>query len=432
MGYKIIKLVLLSLLLCSTLANAAKIKGMRFWQSPDSTRVVLDMSAPAEHSIFALENPHRMVIDLNKSELNFDPAELEIKSNLVKHVRASESDDTVRVVLDLKQQVKFKFFTLKPFQNYGHRLVVDLINEAKQSEPVKPKIKNVTGKRDIVVAIDAGHGGEDPGAIGPKGTLEKHIALKVAKQLADMVNNEPGMKAVLVRKGDYFVSLRKRTQIARQHQADIFISIHADGFHDKRANGSSVWVVSPKGAQSEMGRWLEQRENESDLLGGVESLSNKDPLLAQVLLDLSTTYSVSASLDAATEVHRHLSRSVPRMHKKRVERAGFVVLKMPDIPAMLVEMAFISNPSEEKLLNSYNHRRKLASSVFKGLKAFFRKNPPDGTQFASANPRHYTIKSGDTLSEIASRFNVSISQLRKSNQIKGDRIRVGQRLTIPN
>ncbi|WP_144393918.1 N-acetylmuramoyl-L-alanine amidase [Pleionea sediminis] len=431
MGKFSIKVALVCSVILMSFGHAAKIKGMRFWQSPDSTRVVLDLSDPAEHTIFTLSNPERLVIDVAKSELNFDPAELNITSNLVQHVRASESDDSVRVVLDLKKSSQFKYFTLNPFQNYGHRLVVDLIDESQRDEPVKPKVKTVTGKRDIVVAIDAGHGGEDPGAVGPKGTLEKDIALKVAKQLADMVDKEPGMKALLVRKGDYFVSLRKRTQIARQHQADIFISIHADGFHDKRAKGASVWVVSPKGAQSEMGRWLEQRENESDLLGGVESLSNKDPLLAQVLLDLSTTYSVGASIDAAAEVHNHLALSVPKMHKKRVERAGFVVLKMPDIPAMLVEMAFISNPSEEKLLNKYNHRKKLASSVFKGLKSYFRKNPPDGTLFASTKQSHYTIKSGDTLSEIAARFNVPLPLLRETNRIKGDQIRVGQRLTIP-
>ena len=436
MGYKTVKLFLFTLIGLTLLswvgqANAAKIKSMRFWQSPDSTRVVLDLSEPAKHSIVTLSDPHRMVIDLAKSNLNFDPADLEIKSDIVKRVRTSEKDDSVRVVLDLKKKAKFNSFTLTPFQNYGHRLVVDLTNESKQDEPVKHKTQPSSGKRDIVVAIDAGHGGEDPGAIGRKGTREKDIALKVAKQLAAMVDKEPGMKSVLIRKGDYFVSLVKRTQIARQHQADIFISFHADGFHDHRAKGASVWVVSPKGAQSEMGRWLEQRENESDLLGGVESLSNKDPLLAQVLLDLSTTYSVSASLDAASEVHRYLSRSVPKMHKKRVERAGFVVLKMPDIPAMLVEMAFISNPSEESLLNTYKHRRTLATSVFQGLKSYFKQNPPDGTRYAAVNPSHYVIRGGDTLSEIASRFNVSLSKLRKTNNINGDKIRVGQRLQIP-
>ncbi|NVJ62164.1 MAG: N-acetylmuramoyl-L-alanine amidase [Gammaproteobacteria bacterium] len=424
----------LVILLVLSVSNAwsTSIKGMRFWQSPDSTRVVLDLSAPAEHSIFTLENPHRMVIDVNSASLSFDPADLDIKSAIVNHVRTSEQNENVRVVLDLKQAVKFKSFALPPYQNYGHRLVVDLLDESKASEPPKPKSTTTSAQRDIVVAIDAGHGGEDPGAVGKKGTLEKNIALDVAKKLADLIDKEKGMKAVLVRKGDYFINLRKRTQIARQHQADIFVSIHADGFHDPRAKGASVWVVSPKGAESEMGRWLEQRENESDLLGGVESLSNKDPLLAKVLLDLSTTYSVSASLQAASDVHNHLAKAVPKMHKKRVERAAFVVLKMPDIPAMLVELAFISNPKEEKLLRAGTHRQKLAKSIFSGLKDYFQKSPPDGTLFASQRkkPTHYVIQGGDTLSGIAERFNLSLSELRQLNELKNDKIRVGQKLKL--
>ncbi|WMS88991.1 N-acetylmuramoyl-L-alanine amidase [Pleionea litopenaei] len=423
------------LILASLLAAnlfAANIKGMRFWQSPDSTRVVVDLTGPAEHSIFTLKDPDRMVIDLKGAALSFDPADLDIKSSLVQHVRTSEKDNSVRVVLDLKRTVSFKSFELEPYQSYGHRLVVDLLDESNQEEPPKPKAATTTGKRDIVVAIDAGHGGDDPGAVGAKGTLEKTIALSVAKELAKKVDATPGMKAVLVRKGDYFINLRKRTQIARQNQADIFVSIHADGFHDKRARGSSVWVVSPKGAESEMGRWLEQRENESDLLGGVESLSNKDPLLAKVLLDLSTSYSVSASLDAATHVHHKMARVAPKMHKKRVERAAFVVLKMPDIPAMLVELAFISNPQEEKLLRSSSHRQKLANAIYDGLHVYFKDNPPDGTLFASQRkkPTHYTIKSGDTLSGIASRFNLSIAELKQLNKLNGDDIRIGQRLKL--
>ncbi|MEE4246884.1 MAG: N-acetylmuramoyl-L-alanine amidase [Kangiellaceae bacterium] len=428
-----IRIIIFSWLLVSaTLANAVQVKGLRFWQSPDSTRVVLDLSKSTKHNVFSLDDPDRMVIDITDGQLGFDTADLDVKSEIIKHVRASKNNKGVRIVLDLKYAATFKSFQLKPYQNYGHRLVVDLMSSKKKSAPPKPRAIAKAINRDIVVAIDAGHGGEDPGALGNKGTKEKVIALKVAKQLAGMINKEPGMKAVMVRNGDYFVSLRKRTAIARQNQADIFVSIHADGFHDKRANGASVWVVSPKGAKSEMGRWLEQSENESDLLGGVESISDKDPLLAEVLLDLSTTYSVSASIDAANLVHKYLAKSAPKMHKKRVERAGFVVLKMPDIPAMLVELAFISNPKEERLLNTFNHRKKLASAIFSGLKNYFKQNPPDGTLYANRNPSHYTIKGGDTLSTIAQRFDVRLADLKKVNKIKSDNIRVGQRLKIPN
>ena len=419
-------------------AFATKVEGMRFWQSPERTRVVLDISQPVKHSVFYLQNPHRMVIDLEKSELEFDSASLEIDSQLVAGVRTSETKGKVRVVLDLTEQAEHRAFALTPYQNYGHRLVIDLLSKNKKAAPPKPKSRPKNTQRDVIVAIDAGHGGEDPGAIGKKGTKEKDIALKLAKQLAKLVNQQKGMKAVLVRTGDYFIGLSRRPQVARKHQADIFVSIHADGYHDRRAKGASVWVVSPEGASSEMGRWLEEREKSSNKLGGVESLSNKDPLLARVLLDLSTTYSVGASLDAADEVRRHMATAVTKMHQNRVQRASFVVLKMPDIPGILVEMGFITNAKEEALLRTSKYRNKIANAVFKGLLDYFEKSPPDGTLFASAKfreslskPKTYVIRRGDTLSEIASRYQVSLRQLKSTNKMTSDVVRVGQTLKIP-
>ncbi|MCO7224867.1 N-acetylmuramoyl-L-alanine amidase [Pleionea sp. CnH1-48] len=428
------KFLLTSLMLVSAICHSAEIKGMRFWQSPDSARVVVDLSDPATHNIFYLDNPERLVVDVEQSKLAFNPADLAIQSAFIKRVRTSEQKGSVRVVLDLKKQVKHKSFALKPYQNYGHRLVIDLEDKvAPVSKPKKEKkVNQPKGLRDIVIAVDAGHGGEDPGAIGAKGTKEKVIALRVAKYLASLINKEPGMKAVLVRSGDYYLSLRKRTQIARRNQADFFVSIHADAFHDKRARGASVWVVSQKGASSEIGRWLEQDEKNSELLGGVEDLSNKDKLLQQVLLDLSTTHTQSVSLSAADEVYGYLRKAVPKMHgNKRVQKASFVVLKNPDIPGILVEMAFISNPKEEKLLRTKSHRRKIAESVFKGLRDYFKTYPPSGTLFANKQTRNYTIRKGDTLSEIASRYGVSMAQLKKANQLKNSQLRVGQKLVIP-
>ncbi|MEO0974393.1 MAG: N-acetylmuramoyl-L-alanine amidase, partial [Pseudomonadota bacterium] len=283
--------------------------------------------------------------------------------------------------------------------------------------------------------IDAGHGGEDPGASGPGGTREKDVVLRIARALAAAVEREPGMKPLLVRDGDYFVSLRERMGRAREHRADMFISIHADAFRDARARGATVYALSARGASSEAARWLAERENAADLIGGVE-LADKDDVLASVLLDLSQSATISASLQAGKHVLAELD-GVVHVRKRTVQQGGFIVLKSPDIPSLLVETAYISNPSEERTLRDPAAQRRLAQAILRGVRSYFYEQAIPGTLVARlaaeapAQPRTYVIGRGDTLSAIASRFDVSVPRLRAANHLSTDRIRIGQVLTIP-
>jgi len=424
--------LLLGCLLLTNSAIASDVNGIRFWQDPEKTRIVFDLSDDVQYKIFTLPNPSRLVIDIKQSVLKVKLSKIELPKTLVSQIRNSDKSGNLRVVLDLKKTVTTKDFTLKPFQKYGHRLVVDLKPKGSKKKVVKTIENTVKNRnRNVMVVIDAGHGGEDPGAPGG----EKGVCLTVAKKLAKLINQEKGMTAVLTRKGDYYVGLRKRTEIARKNKADLFISLHADGFSDKRVRGTSVWVLSPKGANSEMGRWLEQKEQASDLAGGVD-ISHQDPLVAQVLLDLSMNYSVGESFKAGELVRKQLARSMSKMHGKSIKKAAFVVLKMPDIPAMMVEMGFISNKTENKQLKSSKHQNKIAKSVLTGVKNYFNANPPDGTSYKSVasvaiKSKSHKVKSGDTLSQIAHNHGVSTSRLRRHNQLKSDRLRVGQVIRIP-
>ena len=338
-------------------------------------------------------------------------------------------------MLDLKQPVKYKSFLLEPNDQYGHRLVVDIAAKAGAgtSLPVVTEIIPPADKpRDIIIAIDAGHGGEDPGALGRHGTREKDVVLAIARRVKAAVDAEPGMKGVLVRTGDYYIPLRNRMTIARKHKADFFVSIHADAFKDARARGSSVYVLSKRGASSEAAKWLAEKENSADLVGGV-SLDDKDEILASVLLDLSQTASMQASHDAADQVLRNLRKLGP-VHATKVQKARFVVLKSPDIPSMLVETAFISNPKEEKKLRDPSHQTQIARAILDGVKRYFERYPPPGSLIAmeaAMAPQTYICERGDTLSEIASRHRISLAKLRSHNGLKSDTIRVGQILQIP-
>jgi N-acetylmuramoyl-L-alanine amidase len=427
----------LFLILLSSFANkaiAADVNSIRFWKDPEKTRLVFDLSAQVEYQLFTLNNPYRLVVDIDDSQLKagFDVEKVEKPGDLVKAVRSSQTGNKLRLVIDLKNGVTTKDFTLKPFKDYGHRLVVDLRDKNAEKKVIKTADSSKRGEdRDIIIAIDAGHGGEDPGALGLKKTKEKDIALSVAKRLQTAINKEKGMKAVMTRTGDYYVSLRKRTDIARENKADLFVSLHADAFTDRRVRGASVWVLSSRGANSEIGRWLEKKEKSSDLAGGV-NISNRDPVLAEVLLDLHMHHSVKESSAAALEVHKSMSKMLPKMHNKSIQKAGFVVLKMPDIPAMLVEMAFLSNPQEEKALRTTKRQKKITKAVLAGIKNYFRINPPDGSYYQVAkNGRTYKVKSGDTLSQIAVDFGVSMSALKKHNKLKSSQLKIGQVLLIP-
>lgn len=415
-------------------AAAATVENVRLWSEEGRTRVVLDLSSPAAHSIFTLRGPDRLVVDLKNSRLSDSLRNLPT-GGAIRSIRTGvRADGQLRVVLDLNQEVRSRSFTAGPNDEYGDRLVIDLHQQG-NLRAVKRASEEYAAGRDIVIAVDAGHGGRDPGAVGRGRTREKDVALIVSRNLAARIDREPGMRAILVRDGDYYVDHRERMEIARKAKADLFISIHADAVEDRRASGSSVYVLSLKGASDEAAKRLAERENASSLVGGV-SLSDKDPVLASVLLDLSQNAALSASLDVGSEVIAELAR-IGKVHRRTVQQAGFLVLKSPDVPSILVETAYISNPDEEKKLRSKGHQDNLANAILAGVRQYFHENPPPNTLIAQNQKRgpsrqvSHVIARGDTLSEIAARYNVSMSAIRSANRLSSDTVRVGQTLKIP-
>lgn len=451
-------------------SNTAKISDVRIADRGSETRVVFDLSSPVQHSVFVLQNPDRVVLDIEHCDANGKLQASRVGGTLVKELRyAQKSSDNLRVVLDLNKAVSPKSFLLPPSAGKAYRLVLDLssattiataetiptavaetntdntANSASTSKPISttistPRVEPVIAMqdapasyRDIVVAIDAGHGGKDPGAIGRKGTREKDIVLAISKRLKKLIDNEPGMRAFMTRSGDTFIPLRNRIQKASKNNADIFLSIHADAAHNRKAKGSSVYVLSPNGASSEAARILAKRENAADKIGGV-SLENKDDVLKSVLVDLSQTATIDASIDLAEDILKELAL-VGNILRDKVEQAGFAVLKSPDIPSVLVETAFISNPQEEKRLKTAAHQQKLATAILKGLRRYAKDHAPADAIMANVQSSTplvtYKVKSGDTLSGIAIRHDVSLVELRKVNGLRSDMLRVGQVLTIP-
>ena len=361
-------------------AYAVEVSAIRLWAGPDNTRVVLDLSGSAQHSLQILKNPDRIVLDVASARLASSARTAPAGTGLVKQVRMGRRPSgELRIVFDMMRPIQAKSFLTAPNNRYGYRLVIDLGQSQGVETPVKVEHARPDA-RDLVIAVDAGHGGEDPGAIGKNGTREKDVVLAIARELALKINAEPGMKAVLTRNGDYFVPLRDRMRRARAQQADLFVSIHADSIRDRRVDGSSVYILSQRGATDEASRWLAERENASDLIGGV-SLDDKDDVLASVLLDLSQSASLSASQVAAERVLRELNR-VGEVRKPQVQQARFMVLKSPDIPSMLVETAYISNPQEEVRLRSAPHQAKLAAAIHQGVHDYFYANPPPGSRVA--------------------------------------------------
>jgi N-acetylmuramoyl-L-alanine amidase len=368
-------------------AHAVDVRAIRLWASPESTRVVLDLSGSAQHSLLVLKNPDRIVLDVAGARLS-GGSRAPPGTGVVKQVRmAKRPSGELRIVFDLSRSIRAKSFLATPNNRYGYRLVIDLGTTATTDTPVKVEHARPDA-RDLIIAVDAGHGGEDPGAIGKNGTREKDVVLAIARALAQRIDGEPGMKAVLTRNGDYFVPLRDRMRRARAQQADLFVSIHADSIRDRSVDGSSVYILSQRGASDEASRWLAERENASDLIGGV-SLDDKGDVLASVLLDLSQSASLSASQAAAEHVLHQLNQ-VGEIRKPLVQQARFMVLKSPDIPSMLVETAYISNPQEEQRLRGLAHQAKLAAAIHQGLREYFYADPPAGTriaQLAAGSPR---------------------------------------------
>lgn len=478
-------------LLCaaSSLATAATVDGVRVFSGPEATRVVFELSGPVEHKVFSLSGPDRLVVDLAKSSAR-RPLSLPEPRGVVAALRAAnQPGGDLRVVLDLTSAAKPNTFYLEPNGQYGHRLVVDLMRSpggastvtgaapapaapvaaapaptpasspaaapaqtpapataaavpvaaspAKAAAPPEPRTAPAARERgrDVVIAIDAGHGGQDPGATGRNGAREKDVVLAIARRLAAEVNEHPGMRAVLTRDGDYYVSHRKRMEIAHKASADFFISIHADAYRDSSASGATVYMLNEKGASDEAALLLAQRENASDLIGGV-SLADKDQVLARVLLDLSQSAALSASTAAGQKLIRRMS-AVTAMRRMQVQQAPFLVLKSPDIPSLLIETAYISNPREEAALRNAEYQKKLAKALRDGIVDYFAANPPHGSYFANhpaeepRAPVRHVIARGETLSGIAERYQVSTASLRRSNSLKSDVVRVGQVLVIP-
>ena len=464
-----------------------QINNMRLWHSPESTRVVFDVSADVKHKVFTLSAPPRLVVDIENAEQSFVLPAVDANSKRVRAIRSGvPKTGVLRFVLELNKPLQHSSFVLSPNELYGHRLVVDLtdpdvdlistladsstspresgkevgvelkVDKPKSIKPSPPDPRLVNPeRREFIIAIDAGHGGEDPGALGYKGSREKKLTLSIAKKLKAIVDKDPNMSGMLVRSGDYYVKLHRRREIARQAQADLFISIHADAFRKRSASGFSVFALSQRGATSAMAGALAAKENASDLIGGV-SLADKDEVLAKVLVDLSMTNTISESVNLGGRVLKELSK-LGKLHSKRVEQAGFAVLKSADIPSILVETGFITNPKEERNLRSSRYQQKVARAIYEAVKNYRQQTP----YYASANyaapnvdnastfvskvmPSQrrnsgdnkerkvvHKVVRGDTLSGIANRYRVSLSALKKANKLRKNTAVLGSRLKIP-
>jgi N-acetylmuramoyl-L-alanine amidase len=445
-----VRLFSLFFIFVSMVAHASTIDSARIWPAPDNTRLVFDLNSPlAEHKISTLKNPTRIVLDLTDVRLTADLSELDLTESGVVRIRhAMRNSEDLRIVLDMKESMQPKSFVLPPNDQYGHRLVVDLERSAIDAlantvtvEPVASKsISELSDqKRDIVVVIDAGHGGEDPGAIGPTKLYEKNVVLSIAREVYAQLKATKGFKPVLVRDGDYIVALKKRREIARESNADLFVSIHADAFHNPKAYGASVFALSNGGSVSAVAKYLADQENAADVIGGINgvSLEDKDDILKEVLVDLSMTATLQRSLSVGGVVLNEMGKFT-KLHgnKRSVGQANFVVLRAPDVPSILVETGFITNRTEEKNLGSAAYRKKMASAIRNGIVKYFSATPPEGTLIAfqqqqSQTLRKYTVAKGDTLSGIAAKNGVSISQIKSLNNLSGNTIRIGQVLLLP-
>lgn len=477
----LISLVLLGM--CFVTMAATTVQRLRVNDLPNQWQFVFDANKPVQYKKFFLRDPYRLVLDM-QSVRWLAPLPSSLWRNTgVSQVRLGDKQgNNRRVVFDLKSDYVIDVQRLAPAMSKPYRLVINIAKyrkqstvfkreqaiaqlksdiETKLSQEVKSLVKPSATKprptqtasrktvakpkpimvaaprntkpsmRKVIIVIDPGHGGKDPGATGQRGTHEKHVVLSISRQLQRLINKQPGFKAVLTRNGDYYLSLRKRLAIARKYKADMFIAIHADAFKNRKAHGASVYALSERGATSEAARWLAQRENKSELMGGVD-LADKGHLLRSVLIDLSQTATISASLKIGDQLLSSLRR-VTKLHHSVVEQAAFVVLKSPDIPSLLVETGFISNWREEAHLRNRRYQIKLANALMQGIRLYFVRYPPRGSWLAyqKQHQLRYVVHRGDTLSEIAERYAVSVDAIKQNNQLKTQRLRIGQVLIIP-
>ncbi|WP_242207894.1 MULTISPECIES: N-acetylmuramoyl-L-alanine amidase [unclassified Pseudomonas] len=379
---------LLYLILASTAfafpfgVSATQIRNARLWRSDEKLRLVFDLSGPVRYKTFTLSSPERLIVDVSGANLSADFSQLALNGTVIRSIRSGPfGQGDTRIVLDLSNPVLLNSFLLAPQNGQSHRLVLDLVStKAPQTAPMVPRETpriDVHPKRDIIVVVDPGHGGKDPGAVGAKGEREKDVVLSIAQLLAKRLKKEKGFDVKLVRNDDFFVPLRKRVEIARQHKADMFISVHADAAPRLTASGASVYCLSEGGATSATARFMAQRENGADLLGATSllNLKDKDPMLAGVILDMSMNATIAASLQLGNTVLGSLA-GITTLHQKRVEQAGFAVLKSPDVPSILVETGFISNVRDSQRLVTARHQKAVADGLFEGLQRYFERNPP--------------------------------------------------------
>ena len=431
--------------LAPILSFAASIDEVRMWRAPDHTRLVFDLSEEVSYNLFTLDNPHRVVVDIKNSILLGDLSELEFVSSPIENMRSgSRNNNDLRIVLDLNKQIKASSFTLQPNSELGNRLVVDLYDietSSISSNPVVNQISPIStnAKREIVVAISAGHGGEDPGSIGYDGRIkEKNVTLAISRYLRDYFDSISGYTPVMIREGDYYVELQRRPQIAREGRADLFVAIHADWFRSSRANGVTIYALSGDRADRENARRVTEKENSSDLLGGVGgdlAIGSLDDDVALTLVSLQMAWSMEQSLIAGTSVLASLD-GVSRLRRDKVQQASLQVLNSPDIPSMLIETGYLTNPDEAKRLNSSSYQRNMAQAIAQGIMNYFYDAPPEGTLVAwqkenGITPGTYTVKPGDSLSVIAQRFDLTTIALKSLNNLSSNTIRIGQVLNLP-
>jgi N-acetylmuramoyl-L-alanine amidase len=439
----------------SAVSASQRIDSVRMNNAPDSTRIVFDLPGPLDHRVDKLTNPDRIVLDLVGATMAFDLSRLDLSSTAIREIRTGQHDGRVRVVLDMHKAKRPRTLVLPPEAPNGWRLVLDLFDDLDPDEPGKPAAtasapavsrpapapaaQTRPSGRQMVIALDPGHGGQDPGAIGPSGTREKDVVLQIARRMATLIDREPGMRAVLVRTGDYYVPLADRRRIAAdRHRADVFISIHADAFTDSRAHGASVFALSHRGATSARAEYLARVANDSDRVAGVYQEERSNNSLLTVLADMTTSGSLHHSMVLGRMILEELGE-VTKLHgdRRRVEQAGFAVLREPGMVSLLLETGFISNRQEERNLRDANHQERISRAVVKGLHSYFEMHPVPETWYAErrrhspVRPSTHQIARGETLSSIARRYSVSEAELRNHNNLRGDSIRAGQVLKIP-
>ena len=411
------------------------------WRAPDHTRLVFDLSDSVSYNIFSLQNPERLVIDIEESDFRASLSDLDFADSPLRDIRTGPRDGGgLHVVLDLAMPIRHSSFTLGANGEFRDRLVVDLFDPV-QAPVATPRTIPApeSSQRDIRVAVVAGHGGEDPGAPGYDGRIwEKDVTLAVARAIRDRLERAPGYTPVMIRDGDYTVELKSRPVMAREHRVDIYLSIHADSYSGRGAEGVTIYALSGETADRENIRRIEQKENRADLLGGLAGdtrIADIDDDLALTLLDLSMTWSIEQSVSLGTHILGALD-GVARLRRDKVQGGNLWELRSPDIPSILIETGYLSNPDEAKKLVTRSYQERLADAIVQGVMNYFQEAPPEGTLIAwqKANgikPSHYVVKRGDSLSEIAQQFNVSLAELKAANNLRDNTIRIGQSLAIP-